>query len=40
MFNNIFHENYAVYETMSKNVVQPWKAQITIKYGAWAFRAG
>ena len=39
MFSN-FSENRAVYEIMSKNVVEPEGAQMTSQYGAYAFHAG
>jgi hypothetical protein len=36
MFNNFFFffENRAVYEIMSKNVVEPERSQMTMYYGA------
>ena len=40
MIHNIFSENRAVYEIMCKNVVEPERPQMTIKYGAYALGAG
>ena len=39
MFNN-FSENSSVYETMSKNVVEPEKPQTTSQYETYALHAG
>ena len=39
MFNNFF-ENRAVYEIMSKNVVEPEGPQMTSQYGAYALHTG
>ena len=39
MFNNIFPENRTVYETMFRNVVEPDRPQVVIKYGACALHA-
>ena len=39
MFNN-FSKNHAVYEITWKNMVEPERPQMTIKYGACALRAG
>jgi hypothetical protein len=33
-------ENLAVYETMSKNLLETMRPQMTSKYGAYALRAG
>ena len=35
-----FSENRAVYEIMSKNVVEPERPQMTIQYGECALHAG
>jgi hypothetical protein len=35
-----FSENYAVYETMSKNMVEPEELQITSQYDAYEWHAG
>ena len=40
MFNRLFPKNDDVYEIMQKNIVQPDRPQVTIKYGAHALRAG
>jgi hypothetical protein len=40
MFKNIFPENCAIYEIMWKNVVKPYRPQMTIQYGACAWNAG
>jgi hypothetical protein len=40
MFNNFFSENRAVYEKMSKNMVEPDWPQMTSQYGAYALYAG
>jgi hypothetical protein len=40
VFNNSFSENRAVYEIMSKNVVDTEGPQMTSQYGAYALRAG
>ena len=43
MFNNFFFffpESRAVYEVMSKNVVQQEGPQMTSQYGAYEFHAG
>ena len=40
MFNNFFFENGAVYEIMSKNIVEPEEPQMTSQYGAHALHAG
>jgi hypothetical protein len=39
MFNN-FSENHAVYEIMSKIIVELEKPQMTTQYGACALHAG
>jgi hypothetical protein len=40
MMNNFFFsENGALYEIMGKNVAQPDRPQITVKYGACALHA-
>jgi hypothetical protein len=36
----LFFENHAVYEIMSKNVVEPEGPKITSQYGAYKLRAG
>jgi hypothetical protein len=38
--NNVFFENHAVYEIMSKNMVKPEGPQITSQYGAYELHAG
>jgi len=40
MFNNLFFEDHAVCEIMSKNTVEPDRRQIRIQYGARALHAG
>jgi hypothetical protein len=40
MFNKLVSENRAVYEIMSKNVVDQDGPQITSKYGAYELHAG
>ena len=35
-----FFENRAVYETMSKNVLEPKVPQMTLQYGAYTLHAG
>jgi hypothetical protein len=40
MFNNFSFENFAVYEIMSKNVVERDRLQMTIYYGACTLHAG
>ena len=41
MFNNFFFsENRAVYEIMSKNMVEPEGPQMTSQYGAYELHAG
>jgi hypothetical protein len=40
MFNNVFSENRAVYEIMSKNVVETEGQQMTSQYGAYMLHAG
>jgi hypothetical protein len=40
VFNNFLLENRAVYEIMSKNVVELEGPQMTPKYGAYALLAG
>jgi hypothetical protein len=42
MFSNFFFsfENRAVYEIMSKNMVEPEEPQMTSEYGAYALHAG
>jgi hypothetical protein len=40
MLSFFFSENRAVYEKMSKNMVEPERPQMTIQYGARAFHAG
>jgi hypothetical protein len=39
MLNKRFSKNRAVYELMSKNVVEPEGPQTTSQYGAYAFNA-
>ena len=42
MFNNLFSENGAVYETMWKNIVQPDRSQMTIRrmrFACWIVKA-
>ena len=39
IFSNLFSENRAVYEIMSKNL-EPEVPQMTTQYGAYALRAG
>ena len=39
MFNNSFSKNHAVYEIMSKNVVEPERPQVTTQYGTYTLRA-
>ena len=36
----IFSENRAVYEIMSKNMVEPEEPKVTSQYGAYALHAG
>ena len=40
MFNNLFPENRAVYEIMSKNMVEPEGPQMTSEYKAYELHAG
>jgi hypothetical protein len=40
MFNTSFSENLALYEIISKNVVEPERPQMTSQYGAYALHAG
>ena len=40
MFNTCFLENSAIYEIMSKNMVEPEGLQMTSQYGAFALHAG
>jgi hypothetical protein len=40
MFNNFFSESRAVYEIMSKNMVEPEGPQITSQYGAYMLQVG
>jgi hypothetical protein len=40
MFNNFFSETHAVYEIMSKHIVEPERPQMTSQYGAYALDAG
>ena len=40
MFSNFFPENHAVYEVMSKNMVEPEGPQMTSQYGAYALHSG
>jgi hypothetical protein len=40
MFNNLFSENRAVYEIMSKNVVETWGPQMTSDYGTYSLHTG
>jgi hypothetical protein len=41
MLNNFFFsENRAVYEVMSKNMIEPEGPQMTSQYGAYELRAG
>jgi hypothetical protein len=40
MFSNFSPENRAFYEIMSKNLVEPERLQMTIKYDARALHAG
>jgi hypothetical protein len=35
-----FPENCTVYEIMSKNIAETERPQVTLKYGAYALRAG
>ena len=39
-FNKFFSENRAVYEIISKNMVEPEGPQITSQYGAYELHAG
>jgi hypothetical protein len=38
--NFFFSKNRAVYEVMSKNVMEPERPQMVTKYGAYALHAG
>jgi hypothetical protein len=40
MFSNVFPGNRAVYEIMSKNMVDSKELQTTSQYGAYALPAG
>jgi hypothetical protein len=40
MFGNLFSKNRAVYEKISKDVVEPQGPQMTPKYVAYALHAG
>jgi hypothetical protein len=40
MIGNFFFENHAVYETMSKNMVEPEGPQMALQHGAYKFHAG
>ena len=40
MWHNFFFENPAVYEIISKNVVEPESSQMTSQYGAYELHAG
>jgi hypothetical protein len=40
LYSVTFSENRAVYEIMSKNVVEPERSQTTIQYRAYALHAG
>jgi hypothetical protein len=40
MFKNFFFENGAVYEIMSKNMVEPQRPQMTSEYGAYELYTG
>jgi hypothetical protein len=40
MFNDFCFENRAVYEIMSKNVVEPEGPQMTSQYGAYELHTG
>jgi hypothetical protein len=40
MFNNFPPENRAVYEIMSKNMVEPEGPQMTSQYGTYELHAG
>ena len=40
MFSNVFRENRAFFETVSKNVVEPEEPQMTIQYDTHALHAG
>jgi hypothetical protein len=40
MFSKFLSENRAIYEIMSKNMVEPEAPQITSQYGAYALYAG
>ena len=40
MFNNFCFENRAVYEIMSKHVVEPEGQQMTSQYGAYELHTG
>jgi hypothetical protein len=39
-FTTFSPENRAVYEIMSKNMVEPERPQMTLQYGAYALNAG
>jgi hypothetical protein len=39
MFSNTFLKNRAVYETVSKKLVEPERLQMTSQYGAYALHA-
>jgi hypothetical protein len=39
VFSIFFFENRAVFEIMWKNIVQPYRPQMTIQYGAYALHA-
>ena len=38
--NNLLVENHAVYEIMSKNIMEPERPQTTSQYGAYELHAG
>jgi hypothetical protein len=40
MFNNFVFENRALYEIMSKNMVEPEGSQMTPQYGVYELHAG
>ena len=40
MFSNFLFENLAVYQIMSKNMVEPEGPQLTSQYGAYALHSG
>jgi len=40
MSNNFFSKNHAVYEIMWKNMVEPDRPQVAIRYGTCIWHAG